>query len=81
MRLLAQKQLAFLQAFADQPQLSVLQVTQAAVDNARGPAGGARGEIILLEKQRAPSVSRTLPCNRHPADAATDHDDIKVVSI
>src|SRR5436309_10063018 len=79
MRRLHQQALALTQRLTHQPDLSMFQVTQAAVNNSRGPAGRAGGKIILLHQQRALAPLRTLARNGHAVDAAADHQNVKAL--
>ena len=63
---------AFPQRFPHQAQLAVLQVTQSAVDDARGTAGHSRGEIILLDQERVFAGTCALPRHGYAIDAPAD---------
>ena len=76
-RLLLQQAPPLLQRLAHQPDLRVLQVTQAAVNDARRTAGGAGGEVMLLDQKGPPSAARAFPCDGNPVDAAADDDHLK----
>src|SRR5205807_8961760 len=79
MRRLHQQALTFTQRLTHQPDLSMFQITQAAVNNARGPAGGAGGKIILLHQQRALAPLRTLARNRDAVNAAANYQNVKAL--
>src|SRR5215467_4123008 len=79
MRELAQQAFAFKQRFAHQADFTMLQVTQSAMDDPGGTAGGAGGEIILLNQQRALAPLGTLTRNGDTVDAAADHQNVKAL--
>ena len=54
-RVTAQQTLALAQGLTHQPDLGMLQVAQAAVNNSGGAAGRTRSEVVLLKQKRAPS--------------------------
>ncbi len=76
-RSLLQQAPAFEQRLADQSELAVLQVAQAAVDDAGGAAGGAGGEVMLLHQQGAPPGASALPGDGNTVDPAANHDDLE----
>ena len=77
MRRVRQQAFAFAQRLAHQPDLSMFQITQSAVNDASGSAGGAGREIVLLNQQRALAPLRTLPSNSDAVDAAADYQNVK----
>ena len=77
MRGLLEEALTLMQRFPNHSQLTVLQITQPAVDNACGAAGGAAGEVVLLHQQGTPPVAGALPGDGYPVDAAADHQNLK----
>ena len=79
MRRLRQQPLAFTQRFAHQTDLSMFQVTQPAVNDSCGAAGGSGGKIILLNQQRALAPLRTLARNGNTVDAAANHQNVKAL--
>ncbi len=73
-------QLALEQRLADQAEVEVLQVAQAAVDHLRGAARGAFGVVAALQQRhRVPARGRV---ERDPGagDAAADDDDLEVLA-
>ncbi len=76
---LREQALTLAQRLAHQPDLSMLQVAQPAVDNAGGSAGGAGGKIILLNQQRALAPLRALARNGNAVDAAANHQNVKAL--
>jgi hypothetical protein len=81
MRLLTQEALAFAQRFADQRNLAMLQVSQAAMNDASGAASRARRKVVLLEQQSALARQRALPRNGNAIDAAANYHDIKATAV
>ena len=54
--------------------LAVLQITQPSMNDSRRTAGGAGGEVVLLDQERAFPGPRTFPGNGDAVDSATnDH--------
>ena len=72
-------QLALEQRLAHQAEVEVLQVAQAAVDELRRAAAGARGEVGLLDQRHA--VAARGRVERHPGagDPAADHQHVEVL--
>ena len=66
-----------MQRLAHQPDLGVFQVAQAAMNDARGPAGGAGGEVMLLNQQRTTAGASTFPRDGDAIDSAADHDHVE----
>ena len=58
----------------------MLQVAQAAVNDARGAAGNPRGEVILLEQKRAFSGARAFTGDGDAIDAASDDHHVEVLA-
>ena len=72
-------QLALEQGLADEPEVEVLQVAQAAVDELARAAGGPRGEVRALEQRHAVAARGGVQRDARAGDAATDDDDIELV--
>src|SRR5262249_2634819 len=72
-RRLFQQALALKQGLPYHADLSVLQVTQSAMNDARGAAGSPGSKVILLHQQGALAVPGTLPRYGHAVDAAADY--------
>jgi len=47
------------------------------MDDARGPAGGAGGEVVLLDQQRTTAGSGAFPRDGDAVDSAADHDHVE----
>ena len=77
MRRVAQQHLAFLQALAHQPELVILEIAQAAVDQLGAGAGGVRGEIVLLHQQHRQAAPGSIAGDTGAVDAATDHEKVE----
>src|SRR3546814_1658817 len=57
----AQQHLALDQRLAHQPELVVLEITQAAVDKLGARRGGGAGEVALFAKQHGEAAARRIP--------------------
>ena len=71
-------QLALQQRLADQPEVEVLQVAQAAVDHLRGAAGRALRIVPALEQSDRVAARGGVEGDAGAGDAAADHDDLEV---
>ena len=72
------QQLALQQRLADQPEVEVLQVAEAAVDHLRGAARGADGEVIALQQRDRIPARRRIESDPGAGDPAADHDHLEV---
>jgi hypothetical protein len=63
----------------DERELSLLEVAQTTVCQARRPRRGARGKVALFDQGHAESARRSIERSTAPDDSATDDDDIDVV--
>ncbi len=79
-RALAEQAFALADGFAYQIEFAVLEVAQAAVNDSSGPAGHARGEIVLFDEQSALSGAGTLARDGYSVDAAADDHHVKVLA-
>src|SRR2546423_647803 len=75
------EQLALEQRLAHEPEVEVLQVAQAAVDQLARPAARAEREVLALDERDA--VAARGGVERHPGarDAAADHDDVEAIGL
>ena len=73
------EQLALEQGLADQAQVEVLQVAQAAVDELARAAGGAAGIVGLLDERDRVSARGGVERHAGAGDPAADHDDVEGV--
>lgn len=78
---LAQQAFALTQGFTDQVELSMLEIAQAAVNDARRAAGNAGSEIVLLDQQRTLARACALTRHSNAVDASTDDHDVKVLAV
>jgi hypothetical protein len=51
------------------------------MNNASGPAGGSRCEVVLFEQKRAFAGSGALTRDGDTVDAATNHNEIEVLGL
>ena len=80
-RFFAQQSLTLAQRLANQPYIAMLQVLQSAMNDARGAAGNARGEVLLLDKQSVLAHASTLPRHGDAIDAAANHHDMEALAV
>src|ERR1700704_2993097 len=74
---LPQQAFALTQRFPHQANFAMFQITQTAVNNPRGPAGGAGRKIILLHQKCSLAPVRALPRNGDSIDSAANHQNVK----
>jgi len=63
----------------DEAEVAVLEVAEAAVDEAGGAAGGAAGEVVALHEGHAQAAQGGIAGGASAGDAAADDQDIKGV--
>lgn len=80
-RPLAQHALSFTHGFTHEVEFAMLEVAKTAMNDASGPASDARGEVVLLDQQRALSGASAFPSYGDPVDASSDDDHMKVLAI
>src|SRR5262249_22809789 len=80
MRLLTQQSLPLPKRFAYQADFGVLQVTQAAVDDARRSACSSGGKVVLLQQKRPAPRANALASYGDTVDAAADHHYVELLS-
>jgi hypothetical protein len=51
------------------------------VNHPRGTAGGASGEIVLFDQQRAASGASALPRDGDSVDPAANYQDVKTLTV
>ncbi|MCW0423200.1 hypothetical protein NB713_001143 [Xanthomonas sacchari] len=71
-----QQHLALGQGLADQGELVLLQVAQAAMDQLGAGAGGMRGQVVALAQAHRQAAAHRVAGDAHAVDAATDHQHI-----
>ncbi len=74
-------QLALHQRLAHQAEVEVLQVAQAAVHQLRGPAGGARRVVALLDQRDAVAARGRVQGHAGAGDAAADDHHVELVRL
>src|SRR6185436_7492658 len=70
------KDLALAHVAPDQREVEELEITKTAVDEARRPRGGARGEVVLLDERDRMSAESRVTRDPRSDDAAADHQEI-----
>jgi hypothetical protein len=70
-------QLTLQQRLANQPEIEVLQVAEAAVDHLRGAAGGAHGVVAALQQGDRVATRGGVEGDPGAGDAAADDDDLE----
>ena len=73
-------QLALEQRLADEAEVEVLQVAQAAVDHLRGAARGADRVVAALEQRHRVAARGGVEGDAGAGDAAADHDDLEALA-
>ena len=73
------QELALEQRLADQPEVEVLQIAQAAVHHLRGAAGGALSEVVALQQRHRITTRCRVERNAGAGDAAPDDDHVEGV--
>jgi len=76
MRREAQQPFALVQRLAHEADLEVLEVAQAAMDQARRRARGSHREIAALDEQHGEPAQRGFARDRGAVDAGADHDHV-----
>jgi hypothetical protein len=56
----------------------MLQIPQTAMNDPRGPAGGAGRKILLFDQQSAPAGASAFSRNGHAVDPAPNHNYLEV---
>ena len=75
------EQRALEQRLAHQPEVEVLEVAKAAMDQLRRAARGAGGEVRLLHERHAVAARRGVQGDPRAGDAAAHHDEVEVVPL
>ena len=73
-------QLALEQRLADQAEVEVLQVAEAAVDHLRGAARGADRVVVALEQRHRVAARGGVEGDAGAGDPAADHDDLEALA-
>ena len=77
-RRLPQHHLALGERLADQPELVVLEVAQAAVDQLGAPLRRGRGEVVLLDQQHLEPAAGGVARDARAVDAGADDEEIEL---
>jgi hypothetical protein len=72
----AQQRLALDQAFADEPELEILEIAQAAVEQLGRGRGGRRGEVVHLGQRDGQPAPGSVARDAAAVDAAADDEDV-----
>ena len=78
MRRRIQQHFAFAQCFCDEPELTVLEISQAAVNELAAGGARARAEVALLDENDAQSATRGVACYARTVDAAPNDEEVSV---
>ncbi len=78
MRRRAQQHLALAQRLAHQPELALLQVAQAAMDQLRGCRRGAGRKVVLLDEHDLEAAAGGIARDAGAIDAAADDGEVEV---
>jgi hypothetical protein len=73
----AQEAVALDAGLEDETEVAVLEVADAAVDEAGGAAGGAGGEVLALDEGDAETAQGGIPGDATAGDTAADDEDIE----
>ena len=65
------------QRLADEPEVEVLEVAEAAVHELRGAARRPRGVVVTVEESHAVAARGGVESHARPRDPAADHDDVE----
>ena len=73
------QQLALQQRLADEAEVEVPQVAEAAVDHLRGAARGAGGEVVALDQGHRVAAGGGVEGDPGAGHPAADHDDVEAL--
>ena len=76
-----EQDLALGQRFAHQPELVVLEIAEAAVDQLGAPRGGMRREVVALDQQHLEPASRGITGDACAVDAAAHDQEVECLLI
>ncbi|OLE14703.1 MAG: hypothetical protein AUG89_00860 [Acidobacteria bacterium 13_1_20CM_4_56_7] len=80
MRAFGEKAFALAHRLANQAQFTMLQISQATMNDAGGAARNAGGEVILLQQKGALSGARTFTGDRYAVYATSDDHHVEVLA-
>src|SRR5699024_10920054 len=72
-----EQQSAFVQRLTDQFEVELFEVTQTAVDEFAGSAGGTGGKITCFDQPRRQSTGDRVQCDTRTDDAPSDDEDVE----
>ena len=75
---MAQQHFALGERLGNQPELVVLEIAQAAVDQLGAPLRGGRREVVLLGQQHREAAARGIARDAGAVDAAADDEEIEL---
>jgi len=78
MRRYPQQSLPFAQGFTNQPKFAMLQVTQATMNQPRGPAGGVSAEFTFIKHQYFQPAQSCISGNAGAIDATAHNSEIEL---
>ncbi len=81
MRSVLDEPLAFGQVLVDQPELALLQVADAAVDQLRRLGRGPRGEVVLLDQGGAQASAGSVEGDPGSGDPSSDDEDVEGLAL
>lgn len=73
----AQREFPLTQGFADQTELQLLQIAQAAMEHLRRAARSSRGDIARLDERDAQAAGGGVERSAHTHHTATDDDEVE----
>ncbi len=74
-----QEPVPFEEALVHEPELALLEVPEAAMDEFRGLGGGARGEVAPLDERGAVAACRRVERHAGAGHPAADHEHVELL--
>jgi hypothetical protein len=71
------EQPALVMSLADEANIPEPEIAEAAVDELRGSARGARTEVAAIDERDSEARTRCLGCDSGADDAASDHEQVE----
>lgn len=78
MRRKPQKCISLPQRFRNEAEFTVFEITQAAMDHARGCGAATGGEIVTLDQQHPQPLQGKITIGGNSVDAAADDDGVEI---
>ena len=69
------------QRLANERDVEVLQVAQAAVDHLRGAAAGAAGEVVAFDQGDVVAAAGRVERDAGAGHSAADHEDVELLAV